>query len=286
MIKTVFLMFLLFSIFATPAHSNDYYPDSFQKALKDGQLANKNLKEELFKILSYFHLKQKSGPDLIDKKCVGDCYVHTQNNYKVAKRHLFTSLHLKKDQEGYYIKDAYCERRYDHSNADVGPNSVPNENIINCEHTWPQSRFTGNFNDGLQKGDLHHLFPTNSKQNNLRASYFFAEVSGDEKTTENCATSKLGDIATYSSIGDANIQREYFEPPTNHKGNVARAIFYFSTRYKLPISQEEEHYLKLWHKEDPVDQEEQTRNDQIMKIQGNRNPFIDMPELVDLISDF
>ena len=39
-------------------------------------------------------------------------------------------------------------------------------------------------------------------------------------------------------------------------------------------------YLKAWNEEDPVDLEELERNDSIMKLQGNRNPFIDFPELI------
>jgi endonuclease I len=77
-----------------------------------------------------------------------------------------------------------------------------------------------------------------------------------------------------------------FEPPTVHKGRVARALFYFSVRYDIPLDPEEEAYLKKWNAEQPVDQEEITRNEEIYKAQGNRNPFIDYPELASLIADF
>jgi endonuclease I len=77
-----------------------------------------------------------------------------------------------------------------------------------------------------------------------------------------------------------------FEPPETHKGNVARSLFYFSIRYGLRISPEEEAYLKMWNKQDPVDQEEMIRNNEIYKTQGSRNPFVDHPELADRIQDF
>ncbi|MCB0368129.1 MAG: endonuclease [Bdellovibrionales bacterium] len=35
-----------------------------------------------------------------------------------------------------------------------------------------------------------------------------------------------------------------------------------------------------------MDQEEITRNEEIYKAQGNRNPFIDYPELAAMIADF
>jgi len=38
-----------------------------------------------------------------------------------------------------------------------------------------------------------------------------------------------------------------------------------------------------WHVQDPVSQKEITRNDSVFSVQGNRNPFIDHPEYVQLI---
>ena len=38
-----------------------------------------------------------------------------------------------------------------------------------------------------------------------------------------------------------------------------------------------------WHRLDPVSEKEKTRAVEVNKIQGNRNPFIDYPELVEYI---
>ena len=41
--------------------------------------------------------------------------------------------------------------------------------------------------------------------------------------------------------------------------------------------------LLEWNRLDPVDEWEMERNNETAKIQGNRNPFIDHPELADII---
>ncbi len=212
------------------------------------------LKLELFKLASKNH------------KAVG---------YNPAKKFLFGQLHLVKGSEGYYVKDLYCEINY---TKGVGPGNLPDQNQLNCEHTWPQSKFTGAFPTELQKSDMHHLFPTDSKANSTRGNFEFADVT-ENRNLKNCDTSKSGPSVT--SGGNT-----YFEPPTSHKGNVARALFYFSVRYKMPIGEAQEEFLKRWNHLDPVDDEEMARNSAIEKLQGNRNPFIDRPELIDQISDF
>ena len=41
--------------------------------------------------------------------------------------------------------------------------------------------------------------------------------------------------------------------------------------------------LLKWHREDPVSLKEVRRNEEVSKIQGNRNPFIDYPELMEYV---
>ena len=200
---------------------------------------------------------------------------HKALGYNPAKKYLFGQLHLEKGPEGYFVKDLYCEINY---TKGVGPGNMPDQNQLNCEHTWPQSKFTKAFPNELQKSDLHHLFPTDSKANSTRGNFEFADVVKNENLS-NCDASRSG--ASVTSGGHT-----YFEPPLSHKGNVARAIFYFSIRYKMPIGDAQEEFLRRWNQLDPVDDAEMARNNEIEKLQGNRNPFIDHPELIDQISDF
>lgn len=200
---------------------------------------------------------------------------HTILSYKQARRHLFGEIYLEKKGSSYKVTDVYCEKDYT-SSVGVGPGKIPNPNQLNCEHTWPQSRFNGRQSRSAQKSDLHHLFPTEARANSTRGNILFGEVDGN--ALSNCRASERGD--------DIYEGHDAFEPPKNHRGNVARALFYFSVRYKINIPDEEEVHLRRWHKSDPVDSKEMGRHEKIYKIQGNRNPFIDDPDLADRISNF
>jgi len=200
-------------------------------------------------------------------------------DYKRARQYLFGQIDIKQNSDGsYYFEDRYCDMRYGQESG-VGPDQIPNSNVLNCEHTWPQSKFNPNLSKNTQKNDLHHLFGVWSNANSSRSNLIFAEVDG-KVVSQKCITSRRG----YAKNSSQQIKA--FEPPLNHRGNVARALFYFSTRYQLPISNEEEYYLRKWDKEDPVDQEELSRNEKVFSIQKNRNPYIDDPDLVDLVKDF
>lgn len=201
---------------------------------------------------------------------------HSVGSYSYARKVVIQELHLKQDNQGYFVRDVYCQKFF---RRNVGPNRMPSHNEINIEHTWPQSRFNNGMSKGMQKVDLHHLFPSDSKSNSSRGNLYFSQFSKDARAVYgDCNASKMGRISQTGADG--------FEPPLEHKGNVARALFYFSIRYKIRIPAYEEFFLRQWHLIDPVDAEEIERNDTIEKFQGNRNPFVDDPQLTDLITDF
>lgn len=197
------------------------------------------------------------------------------SDYEKSREYLMQEIYLKHDTDGYYVDDVYCGIKY---RKKVSPKTMPNHNELNVEHTWPQSRFNKRENKAYQKSDLHHLFPSDSKANGKRGNLPFAEFSSGRSATPSCSQSRYGHIVEAMKNG--------FEPPDNHKGNVARALFYFSIRYNVRIKDYEEVVLRQWNLLDPVDSEELRRNGQIEKIQGNRNPFIDDSELSELISNF
>jgi endonuclease I len=54
----------------------------------------------------------------------------------------------------------------------------------------------------------------------------------------------------------------------------------------MKIQPSEERVLRRWNELDPVDENEKERNEQIYYAQGNRNPFIDFPNLANYINKF
>lgn len=261
-----------------------YYGDEFYRDLKAG-ISNEDLENRLKAVLRSFHVARASGNDLIVKNCMqgqkqGRCYAHSAIGYNAARVFLLGNYYLVKDDAGYAVRDVYCDKnrtRNDFRKSLPSPGTIPDNKVVNVEHTWPQSHFTRRFPDEVQKSDLHHLFPTDSQLNAIRGNNMFGEVSHDLMNLK-CPASRFG-LGTGGS-------EEVFEPPQDHKGNVARALFYFSVRYDLPIDQREEDVLRKWNHEDPVDEDEMKRNEEIFKVQGNRNPFIDFPEVVDRIANF
>jgi deoxyribonuclease-1 len=57
-------------------------------------------------------------------------------------------------------------------------------------------------------------------------------------------------------------------------------MLYMEWRYGLEIFGRQRRLLLRWHSADPPDDHERWRNARIEQLQGNRNPFIDRPELL------
>ncbi|ASI94090.1 endonuclease [Vibrio rotiferianus] len=166
----------------------------------------------------------------------------------------------------------------------------------NREHSFPKSWFGGKVEP--MNSDGHHLFATDGYVNAKRSNWPFGEVGSSTYISSN--GSKLGSAS--ASLGYSGT---VFEPIDEFKGDFARAYFYMATRYENVIGNWEANssssdavlngnsttvfepwmlsMLKRWHKNDPVSAKELSRNQQVFEFQGNRNPFIDHPEFVEMI---
>jgi endonuclease I len=170
----------------------------------------------------------------------------------------------------------------------------------NREHVWSKSRGDFEIKEGttsvLAMGphtDLHHLVAAERTMNSIKNNRMFEDChDGDDDN--------IVDVG----YGNYTCNEWDFEPRDEVKGDVARMLFYMAVRYegeegdmvdlelinnpdsdklsKLPLYGDLDDLLR-WHEEDPVSEREILRNQVIYTYQNNRNPFIDMPELVALI---
>lgn len=153
----------------------------------------------------------------------------------------------------------------------------------NREHSIPKSWF----NDASPMvTDLIHVVPTDGYVNGKRSNYPFGEVASASWTSQN--GSKLGSSAVSGYSGTV------FEPIDEYKGDFSRIYFYMTVCYMnknlgaTSNSMFTSGNLKpwalsmliQWSNEDPVSEKEIARNNAVYQIQGNRNPFVDYPELV------
>lgn len=115
--------------------------------------------------------------------------------------------------------------------------------------------------------DYHARFPVTRKAELERRRTLFGDLPANLTTDPDCGYKQSFQV---------------FEPPSHAKGNIARAMLYLHDRYKLPFIGTLEMYQR-WNREDPIDDEEKRRNDEIEKFQGNRNPFIDDPYRADAL---
>lgn len=151
----------------------------------------------------------------------------------------------------------------------------------NREHVWSKSH--GNFGTEIGAGtDLHHIRPADHSVNNDRYTKDF-DNGGNP----------------HSEASECNYDSDSWEPRDEVKGDIARMMFYMSVRYEgngepdLELVDRVTDYpnpvfgvlstLIEWNQQDPPDDFERRRNLITYQYQGNRNPFIDHPEYVNMI---
>lgn len=143
----------------------------------------------------------------------------------------------------------------------------------NREHVWPKS--LGGYETSGPGADLHHIRPSENQTNSDRGNLRYGNVTSG-------ATSK-GNLS--GLVGGT--KGSYYEPLDNAKGDVARICLYMYVRYGGSYSKcssitnvfQSLDVLLAWCALDPVDTWEMGRNEVVEAYQGNRNVFIDYPEL-------
>jgi deoxyribonuclease I len=121
------------------------------------------------------------------------------------------------------------------------------------------------------ESDMHNLFPSIGEVNGDRSNFVFGEIDGEKREYGEC---------------DFEVSPGTAEPKKSVRGDIARSYFYMSHQYKMKISDDYEEMLREWHLSDQPDEWERDRNSLIEDVQGNRNPFIDYPEMVERVRDY
>lgn len=163
----------------------------------------------------------------------------------------------------------------------------------NREHSFPKSWFDDR---KPMYTDINHLYPTDGRVNGQRSNYPFGECANGTTLSSSNGVKALGKLGTSTFPGYSGT---VFEPDDEYKGDFARTYFYMAAAYNSSISTWHSdmlagnaypayktwavNLLLKWHRQDPVSEKERKRNDAVYSAQGNRNPFIDYPDMAEHI---
>ena len=195
--------------------------------------------------------------------------------------------------EGFFSTD----RRADSTVIDMYSNTVRKQtsfaavNGMHIEHSFPKS-WWGAYPNNAYK-DLFHLYPADASANESKNNLPLGEVTGTPGFDN--GVTKVGQNGFETAYTD-----NCFEPADQYKGDFARSYFYIASVYEnlAPLMQSPMvitgstypffkpwaiDLLLKWNKQDPVSAKELTRIEKVYGIQGNRNPFIDYPDLAEYI---
>lgn len=186
------------------------------------------------------------------------------------------------------VRDRYSDvvRRFNGLNAVDG---------MNIEHIFANSWWGHTVNDAYC--DLFNLFPSDGNANGRKSNNPVGVVT--ETPSFDNGLTRVGKSTSYRADSLITV----WEPADEWKGDFARSYFYMATCYEDYTDQwttkegllmvERNRYPTLrgwvssllleWNEQDPVDDIERERNEAVYGIQGNRNPFVDYPQLSDYI---
>ena len=188
------------------------------------------------------------------------------------------------------MEDMQVRDRYSNTVRYFNPDMSAVSNM-NIEHIWANSWWGHVKNNAYQ--DLFNLYPADATANGRKSNNPIGIVDGTIAYTN--GVTKVGKSTSYRADSLITV----WEPADQWKGDFARTYFYMATCYShmtslwttteglltvdpnSPLLMRPWVYNLMleWAEADPLDEIEQDRCDAICEIQGNRNPFVDYPEL-------
>ncbi len=155
----------------------------------------------------------------------------------------------------------------------------------NREHVFCKSLGGFDYERDAVGYDIHHVRPSDQVVNSTRNNSPYGVVPHTNSTAVYARYTAEKSLAGWS-------QNDVYEPLDCVKGDVARICFYVSVCYYMKcggielskiVDDKTFATILAWNKLDPVDEYEAQRNNYGYDLQGNRNIFIDYPELADII---
>lgn len=187
-----------------------------------------------------------------------------------------------RDERGYFIDRYSAEKEWVKSTSQGAAGAG-----MNIEHSFPKSWWGGEKVQAYK--DLYNLMPCESKINSTKSNYPMGKVVSGDKGNG------------WTKVGEGTDGKKYWEPADPWKGDFARGYMYMATAYQdynwsgnqaLQILQQGDYptlqkwaytlYIQ-WAKADKPDAVEIKRNNDVAKIQGNRNPYVDFPNLMEYV---
>lgn len=187
-----------------------------------------------------------------------------------------------RNENGYFIDRYSSEKEWVKSTSQGAAGAG-----MNIEHSFPKSWWGGAKSQAYK--DLYNLMPCKKEINTTKNNYPMGiVVSGDKGNG-------------WTKVGKGDDNNMYWEPADPWKGDFARGYMYMATAYQdytwkgtqalqilqqgaYPTLQKWAYTLYIqWAKADKPDAIEIKRNNDVAKIQGNRNPYVDFPNLMEYV---
>lgn len=230
----------------------------------------------------YSSLKGKKGAEL--KTAIHNIIKNAKVlEYSSGKGHTWWGFwSTDRDERGYFIDRYSSEKEWVKSTSQGAAGAG-----MNIEHSFPKSWWGGAKSQAYK--DLYNLMPCESRINSTKSNYPMGiVVSGDKGNG-------------WTKVGKGTDGKWYWEPADPWKGDFARGYMYMATAYQdynwegtqahqillqgaYPTLQKWAYTLYIqWAKADKPDALEIKRNNDVAKIQGNRNPYVDFPNLMEYV---
>lgn len=230
----------------------------------------------------YSSLKGKKGAEL--KTAIHDIIKKANVlEYGSKKGHTWWGFwSTDRDERGYFIDRYSAEKEWVMSTSQGAAGAG-----MNIEHSFPKSWWGGATVQAYK--DLYNLMPCKKEINTTKNNFPMGKVVSGDKGNG------------WTKVGEGTDGKKYWEPADPWKGDFARGYMYMATAYQdynwkgtqaLQILQQgdyptlKEWAYKLyiqWAKADKPNALEIKRNNDVAKIQGNRNPYVDFPNLMEYV---